>query len=75
MAAGEPLAGLHVLGGTLAKADIFDWHCRDPSATQSFAETYVRLLEAMRRADAGVQRNRDGSWTIAIDYLERAARY
>src|SRR3546814_16870242 len=28
----------------------------DPSATQAFAETHVRRLEAMRRAGAGVER-------------------
>lgn len=53
-----------------------DDHLRhDPSATQGFAETHVRRLEAMRRAGAGVDRNQDGSWTIAVDHLERAARY
>ena len=59
-AAVGPLAAWQVLGGTLAKADIFDWHCHDPSATQSFAETYVRRLEGMRRADAGIGCDRAG---------------
>lgn len=75
MAETGPLAAWPVLGGTLAEADIFHWHCHDPNATQSFAETYVRRLEAMRRADAGMQRNPDGNWTIAAHHLERAARY
>lgn len=40
-----------------------------------FADTYVRRLDPMRRADAGVQRNPDRSRTIAADHLERPARY
>jgi type IV secretory pathway VirD2 relaxase len=53
-----------------------DLHLRhDPSATQAFAETHVRRLEAMRRAGAGVERVADGSWTIAADHLDRAAVY
>lgn len=47
----------------------------DPSATQAFAETHVRRLEAMRRAGAGVRREPDGSWTIAADHVDRAAAY
>lgn len=47
----------------------------DPSATQAFAETHVRRLEAMRRAGVGVERNTDGSWSIAEDHLDRAAAY
>lgn len=53
-----------------------DLHLRhDPSATQAFAETHVRRLEAMRRAGAGVEREPDGSWTIAADHVDRAAAY
>ena len=53
-----------------------DLHLRhDPSATQAFAETHVRRLEAMRRAGAGVERQADGSWTIAPDHVDRAAAY
>ncbi|PTD27479.1 relaxase/mobilization nuclease RlxS [Sphingomonas fennica] len=53
-----------------------DLHLRhDPSATQTFAETHVRRLEAMRRAGAGVERQPDGSWTIAPDHVDRAAAY
>lgn len=44
----------------------------DPSASQAFAETHVRRLEAMRRAGA-VERLSDGSWDIAADHVERAA--
>lgn len=53
-----------------------DLHLRhDPSATQAFAETHVRRLEAMRRAGAGVEREADGTWTIAEDHVDRAAAY
>lgn len=47
----------------------------DPSATVGFAETHVRRLEAMRRMTAGVERSADGTWTIAPDHLERAAKF
>lgn len=53
-----------------------DGHLRhDASATQGFAETHVRRLEAMRRAGVGVERDADGTWPIAADHLERAAAY
>ena len=53
-----------------------DLHLRhDPSATQAFAETHVRRLEAMRRASADVEREPDGSWTIPPDHIDRAAAY
>jgi len=53
-----------------------DLHLRnDPSATQAFAETHVRRLEAMRRAGAGVEREADGTWTIPADHVDRAAAY
>lgn len=53
-----------------------DLHLRhDPSATQAFAETHVRRLEAMRRANAGVEREADGTWVIAADHVDRAAAY
>ncbi|HEU4961957.1 MAG TPA: relaxase/mobilization nuclease RlxS [Sphingomonas sp.] len=53
-----------------------DLHLRhDPSATQAFAETHVRRLEAMRRAGAGVEREADGTWTILADHVDRAAVY
>jgi type IV secretory pathway VirD2 relaxase len=47
----------------------------DPNASQEFAETHVRRLEAMRRARAGVERRPDGSWVIAPDHLDRAEAY
>ena len=53
-----------------------DAHLRhDPSASQAFAETHVRRLEAMRRLMGGVERAPDGSWIISPDHLERAAAF
>lgn len=53
-----------------------DAHLRhDPSATEAFAETHVRRLEAMRRLMRSVEREPDGSWVIAPDHLDRAAAY
>jgi hypothetical protein len=45
----------------------------DPTARQTFAETHVRRLEAMRKATGNVEREADGTWIIAPDHLERAA--
>ncbi|RUU14177.1 DUF3363 domain-containing protein, partial [Mesorhizobium sp. USDA-HM6] len=53
-----------------------DLHLRhDPSATERFAETHVRRLEAIRRATGGVEREPDGTWIIAPDHLDRVADY
>lgn len=53
-----------------------DLHLRhDLSATQAFAETHARRLEAIRRAGAGVEREADGTWTIPADHVDRAAAY
>jgi type IV secretory pathway VirD2 relaxase len=47
----------------------------DPSASERFAESHVRRLEAMRRTGSVVERAADGSWTIAPNHLERVAAY
>ena len=53
-----------------------DAHLRhDSSATEAFAETHLRRLEAMRRLTGGVTREADGTWIIAPDHLDRAAVY
>jgi len=53
-----------------------DIHLRhDPSASESFAETHVRRLEAMRRLSGNVEREADGTWIIAADHLEQAAMF
>ena len=53
-----------------------DLHLRhDPNASEAFAETHVRRLEAIRRTTGGAERQADGSWTIAPDHLARAEAY
>ena len=53
-----------------------DAHLRhDPTATEAFAETHVRRLEAMRRMSAMVEREPSGRWVIAPDHLDRAAAH
>ncbi|MBB3941669.1 hypothetical protein GGR39_003350 [Novosphingobium fluoreni] len=53
-----------------------DLHLRhDPNASEAFAASHVRRLEAMRRAGAGPDRLADGSWTIPEDHLARAQAY
>ena len=47
----------------------------DPSATEAFAETHVRRLEAMRRLGGLIEREPSGRWIIADDHLVRAAAY
>ncbi|MQX37633.1 relaxase/mobilization nuclease RlxS [Roseospira navarrensis] len=47
----------------------------DPSATEAFAETHVRRLEAIRRATGAVERQPDGTWVIGPDHLDRVADY
>ncbi len=50
-----------------------DLHLRhDPQASEAYATSHVRRLEAMRRAGAGPERLADGSWSIPKDHLVRA---
>lgn len=50
-----------------------DLHLRhDPQASEAYATSHIRRLEAMRRAGAGPERQADGSWTIPSDHLARA---
>lgn len=72
-AADRVVAEVAAVNGGRYSADLHLRH--DPSATQAFAETHVRRLEAMRRAGAGVEREADGSWTIPADHVDRAAEY
>jgi type IV secretory pathway VirD2 relaxase len=48
---------------------------RDLSASEAFAQSHVRRLEAIRRLTGGAEREPDGSWKIAPDHLARAAAY
>lgn len=53
-----------------------DLHLRhDPGASEAFATSHVRRLEAMRRAGTGPERLPDGSWTIPSDHLARAEAF
>jgi type IV secretory pathway VirD2 relaxase len=53
-----------------------DAHLRhDPSATETFAETHVRRLEAMRRVMRNLEREPDGAWIITPDHLEKVERF
>ena len=47
----------------------------DANASEAFAASHVRRLEAMRRAGAGPERQADGSWVIPDDHLARAEAY
>lgn len=53
-----------------------DLHLRhDSNASEAFADTHVRRLEAIRRTTGGAERQADGSWTIAPDHLARVEAY
>ena len=53
-----------------------DLHLRhDLQASEAFATTHVRRLEAMRRASAAVERHDDGSWTIGDNHLAEAEAF
>jgi type IV secretory pathway VirD2 relaxase len=50
-----------------------DAHLRhDPQASEAFAATHVRRLEAMRRAGASVERHDDGGWAISENHIAEA---
>lgn len=67
------IVGIAAANGGRYNVDI---HLRqDPSATERFAETHVRRLEAIRRAAGGLERQPDGTWIIAPDHLDRVAEY
>lgn len=53
-----------------------DLHLRhDPRASEAYAASHLRRLEAMRRAGAGPERQAGGSWTIPRDHLARAEAF
>ena len=64
-----------VAAGNGGRYDV-DAHLRhDPGATEAFAETHVRRLEAMRRLGGNVTREPSGQWIISDEHLERAAAH
>ncbi|MBB6125397.1 relaxase/mobilization nuclease RlxS [Sphingobium subterraneum] len=67
------VADIAVANGGRYSVDIHLRH--DPSASEAFAETHVRRLEAIRRLTSGVERLPDGSWDIAPDHLTRVDAY
>ena len=50
-------------------------HLHDPTASERFVQAHIRCLEALRRGKAAVEREADGTWKIAPDYIERAQQY
>lgn len=53
-----------------------DLHLRhDPQASEAYAASHVRRLEAMRRMGLGPVRLVEGNWSISEDHLERAALF
>src|SRR3546814_353037 len=75
--------GVHPVDRTIAEVAAangghytIDAHLRhDPSASERFAETHVRRLEAMRRSTRIVEREPDGSWIITPDHLEKVEQF
>ncbi|MES2450711.1 MAG: relaxase/mobilization nuclease RlxS [Pseudomonadota bacterium] len=64
-----------VAAGNGGRYDV-DAHLRhDPTATQAFAETHVRRLEAMRRISGMVEREPSGRWIVAPDHLDRVTAH
>jgi type IV secretory pathway VirD2 relaxase len=47
----------------------------DPLASEAFARTHIRRLEAIRRETGGVEREPDGTWKIAPGHLDRVRDY
>lgn len=43
----------------------------DPGASEAFADTHVRRLEAMRKTMRNIEREPDGSWIITPDHLAK----
>jgi type IV secretory pathway VirD2 relaxase len=67
------VAAIAARNGGRYSEDMHQLH--DRTATERFVQTHVRRLEALRRAKAGVERDRDGSWRIAPDHVERVLQY
>lgn len=53
-----------------------DLHLKyDERATDTFAETHVRRLEAIRKLTESITREPDGTWIIEPDHLARVTEY
>ncbi|HEY0270240.1 MAG TPA: DUF3363 domain-containing protein [Sphingomonas sp.] len=67
------VADIAAASGGRYSVDIHLQH--DANASEDFARTHVRRLEAIRRGSGGSERQPDGSWVIAPDHLERVEAY
>lgn len=47
----------------------------DQRATENFAETHIRRLEAIRRATGTIEREPNGTWIITPDHLDKVVEY
>src|SRR3546814_5355231 len=47
----------------------------DPTASERFAETHLRRLEAMRKIGRGVKREPDGMWIITPDHHYKIEKF
>ncbi len=53
-----------------------DIHLKDdPRATENFAETHIRRLEAIRRATGAIEREPNGTWIITPEHLDKVVDY
>ena len=46
----------------------------DPKASEAYIQAHIRRLEAMRRS-GHTERNKDGTWQVPQDYLNRARKF
>ncbi|GAA4824145.1 relaxase/mobilization nuclease RlxS [Sphingosinicella ginsenosidimutans] len=64
-----------VAAANSGRYDIDAHLAHDRQASEAFARSHVRRLEALRRGGVAVERLPDGSWRVAADHLERVERF
>ncbi|MGF7156426.1 type IV secretory pathway VirD2 relaxase [Novosphingobium gossypii] len=69
----QTIAGIAAANGGMYSRELHRQH--DPSATTRFIEAYDRRLEALRHGGIPAFRGKDGTWTIAPDYLEKVKAF
>ncbi|BEV12077.1 DUF3363 domain-containing protein [Asticcacaulis sp. DW145] len=67
------IADVAAANGGIYTVDLHLKH--DPAARQTFAETHARRLEAIRKAQGGIERLPDGRFQVGADYLQKALAY